>query len=56
MTPDEIQIMAEGGKILAIVLQKIEKMAQPGITTLELDRTAEDLILKSGAKPAFNGY
>jgi methionyl aminopeptidase len=56
MTPDEIQIMAEGGKILAIVLQKIEKMAQPGITTLELDRTAEDLILKSGAKPAFKGY
>ena len=48
--------MAEGGKILAKVLKEIEKMAKPGITTLELDRAAEALILKSGAKPAFKGY
>lgn len=55
-TKEEIQIMAEGGKILATVLKEIEKMAQPGITTLELDRAAEALILKHGAKPAFKGY
>lgn len=55
-TPEEIHIMAEGGKILASVLKEIEKMAQPGITTLELDRAAEALILKQGAKPAFKGY
>lgn len=48
--------MAEGGKILATVLREIEKMAKPGITTLELDRAAEALILKHGAKPAFKGY
>ena len=55
-TAEEIKIMAEGGKILAEVLGQIEKMARPGITTLELDRAAEALILKYGAKPAFKGY
>ncbi len=55
-SPEEIQIMAEGGKILATVLAQVEKLAVPGITTLELDRAAEALILKYGAKPAFKGY
>lgn len=53
---EEIEIMAEGGKILAKVLKEIEKMVNPGISTLELDRAAEALILKHGAKPAFKGY
>jgi len=53
---EEIEIMREGGKILATVLGEIAKMAKPGITTLELDRAAEALILKHGAKPAFKGY
>ncbi len=48
--------MAEGGKILATVLKEIEKMAVEGISTLELDRAAERLILSHGAKPAFKGY
>ncbi|MSU54623.1 MAG: type I methionyl aminopeptidase [Candidatus Staskawiczbacteria bacterium] len=52
----EIQIMAEGGKILATVLKKVAEMVKPGITTLELDRLAESLILAEGAKPAFKGY
>lgn len=55
-TPEEIKIMAEGGKILATVLGEVEKLVKPGITTLELDRAAEALILKHGAKPAFKGY
>src|SRR3990167_10926702 len=55
-TQEEIAIMAEGGKILATVLKEIEKMVAPGITTLQLDRAAEALILKHGAKPAFKGY
>lgn len=53
---EEINIMAEGGKILATVLKEMEKMAKPGVSTLELDRAAEALILKHGAKPAFKGY
>ena len=48
--------MAEAGKILATVLKEVEKLIKPGITTIELDRVAEALILKHGAKPAFKGY
>ena len=55
-TPEEIEIIKEGGKILAKVLKELEKMAKPGITTLELDRAAEALILSKGGKPAFKGY
>ncbi|MEA3296000.1 MAG: type I methionyl aminopeptidase [Patescibacteria group bacterium] len=52
----EIKIMAEAGKILSKVIKKTAKKAEQGITTKELDRFAEDLILKSGAKPAFKNY
>ena len=55
-TQEEIQIKKEGGKILAAVIKELEKMAKPGITTLELDRAAEALIVSYGAKPAFKGY
>ena len=55
-TPEEIKIMAEGGRILATVLNEVEKLVKPGITTIELDRAAEALVLKHGAKPAFKGY
>ena len=55
-TAEEIEIMAEAGKILATVLKEVEKMVKPGITTIELDRAAEALIVSYGAKPAFKGY
>ena len=55
-TEEEIRIMAEGGKILASVMKELEKKIEPGITTKELDRAAEALILKSGGKPSFKGY
>ena len=55
-TPQEVSIMAESGKILATVLGQIATMVRPGISTMELDRAAEALILQLGAKPAFKGY
>ena len=55
-TPKEIEIMREGGKILAKIMKELEKKIQPGITTKELDRVAETLILKSGGKCSFKGY
>ena len=55
-TEQEIAIMAESGKILATVLKELEKMVKPGVTTLELDRAAEALILSMGGKPAFKNY
>jgi len=55
-TPEEIKMMAEGGKRLAEIMKELEKMVKPGIATKELDRAAEALILKSGGKPSFKGY
>ncbi len=55
-TPEEIEIMAEGGKILAEIMKELEKQVKPGITTKTLDRLAESLILKSGGKCSFKGY
>jgi len=52
----DIEIMAEGGKILAKIMKTLEKKVKPGITTKELDRLAESLILKSGGKCSFKGY
>lgn len=55
-TPEEIKIIAEGGKILAEIMKKLEKRILPGVTTKELDRLAEGLILDSKTKPSFKGY
>ncbi len=55
-TPEEIRIMAEGGKILAGIMKELEKKVKSGITTEELNRLAESLILKSGGKCSFKDY
>lgn len=55
-TPEEIRLMAEGGKILAGIMKELGKRVRPGATPLELDRLAESLILKSGAICSFKGY
>ncbi|MEK7519460.1 MAG: type I methionyl aminopeptidase, partial [Patescibacteria group bacterium] len=55
-TSAEIEIMAEGGKILAQIMKELEKMVQPGIKTRDLDKVAKDLVFKFGAKPSFLGY
>jgi methionyl aminopeptidase len=55
-TPKEIKIMAEGGRILAKIMKELEKKVKPGIITKELDRLAEELVLKSGGKCSFKNY
>jgi len=48
--------MRESGKILARIMKELEEMVRPGITTKYLDKVAESLILKCGAKPSFKNY
>lgn len=55
-SPREIDVMAEGGKILGQTLKLLAESVRPGITTLELDMIAEKFILShDGAEPAFKG-
>jgi len=52
----EIEIMARGGEILAATVRLLEESVRPGMTTLELDKIAEDFIRgHPGAVPAFKG-
>jgi methionyl aminopeptidase len=54
--PEEIALMRRANQIVAEILDELVAMAKPGVTTLELDRLAEQLTLKKGARPAFKGY
>jgi methionyl aminopeptidase len=52
----EIDVMAEGGRILAATLAMLEREVRPGISTGELDAMAEDFIRSHyGARPSFKG-
>lgn len=53
---NEIEMMKSAGKIVAEALLKLEEAVKPGITTLELDKIAEEYIINSGARPSFKGY
>lgn len=55
-TPEEIEIIREGGKHLATVLYKVKDMVKPGISTKDLDLYAEKLIRELGGTPAFLNY
>ena len=55
-TPQEISLMREGGRILSQILKELLLKVKPGISTKDLDRAAEALILQSGAKLAFKDY
>ena len=48
--------MYQAGQIVAETLMELKEMVKPGISTKELDRYAENAIIKRGAKPAFKGY
>ena len=48
--------MAQAGQILAKIIKELKAKVEPGLTTQDLDKLAEELILKSGSKPAFKGY
>lgn len=55
-TGRELQIMQEACRISAGALKLIGSAVEPGVTTAELDRLAEQYILKQGARPNFKNY
>ena len=54
--PDEIEKARASNRIVAEVLSKLREKVKPGVTTRELDKFAEEVTEKRGAKPAFKGY
>ena len=53
---DQHEIFRSGGRILAQTFEIIREHLKPGITTLELDKIADDYIVSQGATPSFKGY
>ena len=54
--PDEIARMRHAGLILVEVLEALQRVLRPGITTADLDAVAEQMIRAAGAVPSFKGY
>jgi len=52
----EIELMRAACRITGETLKLLEESIVPGITTLELDRIAENYIRKNGAVPSFKNY
>lgn len=48
--------MRKSSRIVADTLEKLVRLIEPGLSTLELDRFAEAYIVRRGGKPAFKGY
>lgn len=55
-TGRELQIMREACRISAGALQTAGKAVEPGVTTAELDKLAEDYIRSQGGVPNFKNY
>ena len=52
----EIETIRQAAAILAQAFEGLKPAVRPGVTTLELDRRAEETIRKAGGAPAFKGY
>ena len=55
-TPEQIGKMRSAGALLYEVLNRLRGEIRPGITTMHLDRVAEETIRKNGGIPSFKGY
>ena len=55
-TGRELKVMREACRISAEALKLVGRAVEPGVTTAELDRIAENYIRSQGATPNFKGY
>ena len=55
-TNEEIELMRESNLLVGMTLGEMAKWVAPGITTLKLDKIAEEFIRDHGAVPGFLGY
>ena len=53
---EEVELLRIAGEITGSTHNYLKPYIKPGITTLELDKLAEEYILSRGASPSFKGY
>lgn len=54
-TGEEIELLRESNRLVGMTLGEMAKHIRPGISTLELDRIAEEFIRDHGAEPGIFG-
>ena len=55
-TAEEIELLRENNLLVSATLAEVGKHVRPGVSTLELDKLAEEFIRSHGAEPGFLGY
>ena len=55
-TDDEIELLRQSNLLVGKTLAEVAKLIQPGVTTRQLDKVAEEFIRDHGAIPTFKGY
>ena len=55
-TAAEIERMRAAGRVVATALATVRKQAAVGVSLLELDGVAREVLASAGAVPLFNGY
>ena len=55
-TEDEIELMRQANQLVGKTLGELAKHIKPGVTTLQLDRIAEEFIRDHGAIPTFKNF
>ena len=55
-TKEEIELLRESSLLVGKTLAEVAKLIKPGVTTLQLDKIAEEFIRDNGAEPGFLGY
>ena len=55
-TDEEIELMRAANLLVGRTLAEVAKIIAPGVSTLQLDKRAEEFIRDNGATPAFLGY
>lgn len=55
-SPEEIEILKEGGHILAGILKELGRLSEPGVTTEEINDHALSLVEKYDVEPVLLGY
>ena len=55
-TEDEIELMRQANQLVGRTLGELAKHIKPGITTLQLDKIADEFIRDNGAIPTFKGF
>ena len=55
-TAEEIELLRENNLLVSATLAEVGRHVRPGVSTLELDKLAEEFIRSHGAEPGFLGY